>query len=75
MNILEYLLEKYPDKPWDWREISCNPNITMEIIEKYPHKIIYILCNFNFYFNLNLTICIKIIYILIYKYINNYIIL
>ena len=26
------------DKPWDWRYISKNPNITMEIIEKYPDK-------------------------------------
>jgi hypothetical protein len=22
----------------DWDSISCNPNITMEIIEKYPNK-------------------------------------
>ena len=32
-------IEKYPDKPWDWRLISANPNITMEFIEKYPDKI------------------------------------
>jgi hypothetical protein len=30
-------IEKYPDKPWEYR-ISQNPNITMEIIEKYPDK-------------------------------------
>ena len=34
MNILMYLLEKYPEKPWNWTSISWNPNITMEIIEK-----------------------------------------
>ena len=28
---------KYSDKI-DWREISCNPNITMSFIEKYPDK-------------------------------------
>ena len=38
MNILEYLLEKYPDKPWDFERISNNSNITIEIIEKYPNK-------------------------------------
>ena len=30
------IIEKYPDKPWDWVEISRNPNITIEFIEKYP---------------------------------------
>ena len=38
MNPLLYLLEKYPNKPWDWQGISQNPNITMSIIEKYPNK-------------------------------------
>jgi hypothetical protein len=23
---------------WNWNYISCNPNITMDIIEKYPNK-------------------------------------
>ena len=27
------IIEKLPDKPWDWEHISNNPNITMEIIE------------------------------------------
>ena len=36
MNTLEYLLEKYPDKPWVWEIITNNPNITMGIINKYP---------------------------------------
>ena len=38
MNILLYLLEKYPEKPWNWVYISWNPNITMEFIEKHPEK-------------------------------------
>ena len=40
MNILTYLLEKYPDKPWDWNWywISKNPNITMKMIETHPEK-------------------------------------
>ena len=38
MNILMYLLEKYPEKPWDWSGISSNPNVTMEMIEKCPNK-------------------------------------
>ena len=33
MNIL-YLVNKYPDKPWNWPNISCNKNITMaDILE------------------------------------------
>ena len=32
------LIEKYPDKEWNWKEISHNPNITMEIIDKYHDK-------------------------------------
>ena len=31
MNIL-HLVNKYPDKPWDWYNISRNPNITMAYI-------------------------------------------
>ena len=40
-NILTYLLEKYPDKPWCWGHhgISSNQNITLEFIEKYPDKL------------------------------------
>ena len=26
------------DKEWDWEEISKNPNITMDIIEKHIDK-------------------------------------
>ncbi len=32
------LVEKYPEKPWNWDGISYNPNITMEFIEKYLNK-------------------------------------
>ena len=38
MNILKYLLEKYPNERWDWKRMSRNPNLTMDIIEKYPNK-------------------------------------
>ena len=27
------IVEKYPDKPWDWGGISQNSNITMDMIE------------------------------------------
>ena len=37
-NITMEIIEKYPDKPWDWYYISSNPNITMEFIEKYLDK-------------------------------------
>ncbi len=33
MSILEYLLEKYPDKNWDYERLSINPNITFEYIK------------------------------------------
>ena len=39
MNVLMYLLEKHPEKPWDWNWISRNPNITMEFIEKHLDNI------------------------------------
>ena len=43
-NILTYLLETYPNKNWNWGQygISYNPNLTLELIEKYINKI-----NFN----------------------------
>ena len=31
-------IKKYPDKDWCWKQLSKNPNITMEFIEKYPNK-------------------------------------
>ena len=32
------VINKYSDKPWDWKWISINPNLTMEIINKYSDK-------------------------------------
>ena len=32
------LIKKYPNKKWDWYEISHNPNIKMEDIENNPDK-------------------------------------
>jgi len=32
------IIEKHPEKPWNWLYISMNPNITMEMIEKHPEK-------------------------------------
>ena len=32
-NHLWKLIQLYPDKIWDWRAISQNPNITWEIIQ------------------------------------------
>lgn len=37
-TILEELLIKYPNKPWNWHLLSSNPNITMEIILAHPDK-------------------------------------
>ena len=41
------IIDKYPDKPWNWGGISCNPNITMEIIEKYINKINFEWLSYN----------------------------
>jgi len=38
MNELQKLIEKYPDKPWNWRGISLNPNITWKFIETNQDK-------------------------------------
>ena len=35
------IIEKYPNKPWNWDYISKNPNITIEFIEKYIDKICF----------------------------------
>jgi hypothetical protein len=32
------VIEKYPDKPWNWQWMSENTNITMEMIDKYSDK-------------------------------------
>ena len=35
---ITYLLEKYPDKPWDWYRLSYNSNITMKDVLNNPDK-------------------------------------
>ena len=35
---LEYLLEKYPNKDWDWEAISEHPNLELEWIKKLSLK-------------------------------------
>lgn len=35
-NALIKLLELFPDKPWDWKQISKNPNINMNFVRKHP---------------------------------------
>ena len=39
-TILEKLVEKYIDKPWEWGKfgLSCNPSITSSFIEKHMDK-------------------------------------
>ena len=40
-NVMEKLIkltEKFPNKPWDWEELSNNENLTIEVIEKYIDK-------------------------------------
>ena len=31
-NTLQQLILKFPDKPWNWWELSRNPNITMKFV-------------------------------------------
>ena len=54
-NILAYLLENYPDKPWSFRDLSSNPNITLALIEKYPDKDWYWGCS-GISYNRNITL-------------------
>jgi len=37
-NITMDIIEKHPEKNWNWYGISKNPNITMDMIEKNPEK-------------------------------------
>jgi len=37
-NHLYILLQLYPDKSWDWYELSWNPNITWEMVCSNPDK-------------------------------------
>jgi hypothetical protein len=31
-------VQQHPDKPWNWYELSCNPNITREIVQNHLDK-------------------------------------
>ena len=31
-------IENHPEKPWDWRGLSANPNITFDIVLAHPDK-------------------------------------
>ena len=39
LTILETFLLKFPHQEWNWYAISCNPNITMEFIDKCHDQI------------------------------------
>ena len=36
--MLVELIDKYPDKQWDWRSVSRNPCITIECVLRHIHK-------------------------------------
>ena len=38
MQIVDKYADKNSDNIWNWIGISSNPNITLDIIEKYPNK-------------------------------------
>ena len=38
MNSLQILLQRFPDRPWNWWFLSANPNITWEFIQANPDK-------------------------------------
>ena len=38
LNVLQVLIGIHPPKKWDWKEISANPNLTVEIIKKNKNK-------------------------------------
>ena len=67
MNILMYLLEKHPEKPWEWRLISANPNITIEFIEKYIDKLSFDSMSYNKFTFENRRINKKEVYMLLEK--------
>ena len=46
-NVLFQLIEKYPNKSWDWYLISENPNITMGMVFLYFRKYIHRYNNSN----------------------------
>ena len=38
MNELEKIIHSNPDELWDWESLSWNPNITFDMVCKYPQK-------------------------------------
>jgi hypothetical protein len=32
------LINMFPDKPWNWKSLSRNPNITMKDVINHPDK-------------------------------------
>ena len=38
MELIMDIVEANPNKPWDWYELSRNPNITMDIVKANPNK-------------------------------------
>ena len=38
MSELSKLLQRFPDKSWNWIRLSANPNITMKDVLAYPDK-------------------------------------
>jgi len=38
MKDLQFLINKFPNKKWDWGQLSENPSIDMEFVEKYINK-------------------------------------
>jgi hypothetical protein len=36
MNELQKTVELFPNKGWDWTQLSRNPEITPEFVEKHP---------------------------------------
>ena len=37
-NVTFDIVEKHPDKPWNWSGLSRNPNVTFDVVEKHPDK-------------------------------------
>jgi hypothetical protein len=36
-NITMDIVERYPNKDWNWYHLSLNQNIIIEIVERYPN--------------------------------------
>lgn len=59
-SLLEKMIYKYPNKPWNWAYLSANPNISKHFIEQFinfPWRWDYVSCNKN----INLDFVLKYI--------------